>query len=136
MSPLQCAAREIDPASECRAGRPAVVKTRPRVAWPRGCSRDLQGRGRRVCPVSRGSRKSDLQAAGRNVSGNSVHDGALGVTLRPSWITPVADDKVLVIGAGSSQLIVQSIRALEIPFIPGQLSVSCEWQPRPAPTMS
>ncbi len=120
MSPgLTCAAREIDPACpSCRAGRPGscenTAKGHLAPGMFTGICKDVGG-GFAPYLVAHASQIYTLP------EGMSIETGSmmepLGVTLQAVMDNrPVADDKVLVIGGGViGNLIVQSIRAFEIP---------------------
>ena len=120
MSPgLPCAAREIDPACpSCRAGRPGscenTAKGRLASGMFTGICKDVGG-GFAPYLVAHESQIYTLPA-GMSLETASMTE-PLGVTLQAVMDNrPVADDKVLVIGAGViGNLIVQSIRALDIP---------------------
>ena len=120
MSPgLTCTARGIDPACpSCRAGRPGscenTAKGRLASGMFTGICKDIGG-GFAPYLVAHASQIYTMP------EGMSIETGSmmepLGVTLQAVMDNrPVADDKVLVIGGGViGNLIVQSIRAFEIP---------------------
>ena len=120
MSPgLTCTARGIDPACpSCRAGRAGscekTAKGRLAPGMFTGICKDVGG-GFAPYLVAHASQIYTLPE-GMSLETASMTE-PLGVTLQAVMDNrPVADDKVLVIGAGViGNLIVQSIRALEIP---------------------
>jgi len=120
MSPgLPCTVREIDPACpSCRAGRPGscenTAKGRLASGMFTGICKDVGG-GFAPYLVAHASQVYTLPD-GMSLETASMTE-PLGVTLQAVMDNrPVADDKVLVIGAGViGNLIVQSIRAFEIP---------------------
>ena len=120
MSPgLTCTARGIDPACpRCRAGRPGSCENtangRLAPGMFTGICKDVGG-GFAPYLVAHASQIYKLPA-GMSLETASMTE-PLGVTLQAVMDNrPVADDKVLVIGGGViGNLIVQSIRALEIP---------------------
>ena len=116
---LTCTARGIDPACpSCRAGRPGSCKNtaRGRLApgMFTGICKDVSG-GFAPYLVAHASQIYPLPA-GMSLETASMTE-PLGVTLQAVMDNrPVADDKVLVIGGGViGNLIVQSIRAFDIP---------------------
>lgn len=120
MSPgLTCTARGIDPACpSCRAGRAGscenTAKGRLTPGMFTGICKDVGG-GFAPYLVAHESQIYTLPA-GMSLETASMTE-PLGVTLQAVMDNrPVADDKVLVIGAGViGNLIVQSIRAFDIP---------------------
>jgi (R,R)-butanediol dehydrogenase/meso-butanediol dehydrogenase/diacetyl reductase len=116
---LPCTARGIDPACpSCRAGRPGSCENtangRLAPGMFTGICKDVGG-GFAPYLVAHESQIYKLPA-GMSLETASMME-PLGVTLQAVMDNlPVADDKVLVIGGGViGNLIVQSIRALDIP---------------------